>query len=316
MTNNNIEAINGGAQRGERTASPVGGLLLDSSLIVTTNNNQLYNVKLVNCGDYIQIYYLKNNKLQKNNTLEKSTKENNIRNNIALLNTDDLITQNNITINDENFEKLNQKKDNSKSKTIEIKNIIRSKLECQRLAKCNSNEWKTFMTLTFAENVKDIKIANKKLRYFIDKIQRIYKDFKYICIPEFQKRGAVHYHLLTNISIDDERFIYKQVGKEKFKHVKYWNDGFTKVDNLEKDIKKIVGYISKYMTKDIDNRLYNRHRYFYSRNLKKASTSYLNLNNHKHLEYYMKTINNKSLIYSNSYLNPYTNDVIYFIEFM
>lgn len=279
-------------QRCERMGATLGGLLLDSSLIITTNNTQLYNVKLIDCGDYIQVYYLNNDTL-KHERLEKEK-------NIKHIDTD----------------RLNKINTPIKDEKIEIKNIMRSKLQCQRLAKTNCKEWKTFITLTFEENIIDINRANKKFRYFVDKIQRIYKDFKYICIPEFQKRGAVHYHLLTNISLNDERFIYKQEDNKKFYHIKYWNEGFTKVDNLEKDIKKIIGYISKYMTKDIDNRLYNHRRYFYSRNLQKPSISFLNLNEPKHLEFYKKILNNKSLIYDNTYINPYNQELIRFNEFM
>ena len=61
-----------------------------------------------------------------------------------------------------------------------------------------------FLTLTFAENVTDIDYANKKFSYYVDQVRRVYKDFRYLCIPEFQKRGAVHYHLLTNIDVDSE----------------------------------------------------------------------------------------------------------------
>ena len=287
---NNLSKYHEVTQLGESTASPLGDILLDSSLIITTNEKQLYDVKLINCGDYVQIYYLERPKIKS----EKTQKENTFK-----------------YIDTDNLKKVNNSNDN-----IEQKNIMRSKLQCQRLAKANANIWKTFITLTIAENLTDIDKANRRFRYFIDKIQRIYKDFKYICIPEFQKRGAAHYHLLTNISIDDERFIYKQVDKEKFKHIKYWNDGFTKVDNLEKDVKKIIGYISKYMTKNIDNRLYNHHRYFYSRNLIKPTINYLNLNEPKHLEYYLKTLSNKSLIYNNSYINSYNQELIKFNEFL
>lgn len=289
---NNLSKCHEVTQRGESTASPLGDMLLDSSLIITTNEKQLYNVKLINCGDYVQIYYLERPKIKN----EKTNKKQNLK-----------------YIDTDNLKKITN---NINANNIEQKNIIRSKLECQRLAKANANIWKTFITLTIAENITDINKANKRFRYFIDKIQRIYKNFKYICIPEFQKRGAVHYHLLTNICIDDDRFIYKQVGKEKFKHIKYWNDGFTKVDNLEKDIKKIVGYISKYMTKDIDNRLYNHRRYFYSRNLLKPTINFLNLNEPKHMKYYLKMLNNKSLIYNNSYINPYNQELIKFNEFL
>lgn len=278
------------------TAENFGGLLLDSSLIVTTNPLSLYNVKIVVCNDYIQVYELKNTKSRKNKNIEPICKE---INNIKMIDTDNL-----------------KKGNSSNFQTIELKNIMRSKLQCQRLAKCNSREWKTFITLTFAENITDIKFANKRFRYFIDKVQRKFKEFKYICIPEFQKRGAVHYHLLTNISIENSDLIYSQENNSKFKHIKYWIDGFTKVDTLEKDMKKIIGYISKYMTKDIDNRLYNRHRYFYSRNLDKPCVSYLDISNEKHQQFYKKMLGDRTLIYMNEYQNCYTDEKIVFKEFL
>lgn len=269
----------------------IASALLDSSLIVTTKVSSLYNIKLVNCGDYTQVYYYENSKMKK----EK-------KENLKKVDTDNL--------------RIIKKDSDKKEEIIEEKNIIRSKLECQRLAKANAREWKTFITLTMAENVTNIGLANKKFRNFVDTIKRKFKDFKYIAIPEFQKRGAVHYHLLTNIDINNKEFIYEQEDNKKYKHIKYWQHGFTKVDILEKDIKKIVGYISKYMTKDIDNRLYNRHRYFYSRNLIIPSTSYLDLSNPKHLEYYNRYINNSSLIYEKQYYNTYDTSIITFNEYL
>lgn len=268
-------------------------LLLDSSLILTTfSNKELYNFKVIDCNNYLQIYKFEDKQVKINKNLEEK--------NIKKIDTDFLY-----------------KNDKEKNKNqIELKNIIRSKLECQRLAKCNSNEWKTFITLTFEENIIDLKKANKKLRYFIDKIQRIYKSFKYICIPEFQKRGAVHYHLLTNIDINNDKLIYSQENNKFFKHIKYWNEGFTKVDNLDNDIKKIIGYISKYMTKDIDDRLFNHHRYFYSRNLIKPKINYINLDNPKHLEYFNNLLKNKKIVYKNNYLNKYNDNLITFEEYL
>ncbi len=275
-------------------------LLLDSSLILATDT-ETYNVKLISCGDYIQVYSFQDEKVKKIKDIEKTNEDKKINN----IDTDNLFK----------IDKTNTTNKQKESK-IEFKNINRSKLECQRLAKANSNEWRTFITLTFEENIIDINYANKRLKYFIDKIRRVFKNFKYICIPEFQKRGAVHYHLLTNISIDDERFIFAQEDNKKFKHIKYWNEGFTKVDNLYKDIKKIIGYISKYMTKDIDNRLYNHHRYLFSRNLEKPKISYLDLNNQKHLEFYMNIIKNKTEIYNNIYKSTYNEELIEFQEFL
>lgn len=272
--------------------------LLDSKLIVTTKLD-LYDVKLVDCGDYVQVYKYQNTKTRKS----KDSKNEDLELNSINIDID-----------------LEKKKENKvlseEPKEIKEKNIIRSKLECQRIAKANMNEWKTFITLTFAENETDIKIANKKFRYFVDKMQRVKKDFKYICIPEFQKRGAIHYHMLCNIDINDSKLIYAQEDNKKFKHIKYWIDGFTKVDVLNSDAKKVVGYISKYMTKDIDNRLFNRHRYFYSRNLQLPKASYIDLSNTRDEEFFNKKIQDKHLIYENQYINPYDNQNVVFLEYL
>ena len=187
-------------------------------------------------------------------------------------------------------------------------------MQCQRLAKANINDWKTFITLTFAKNITDIDSANKRFRYFIDKVQRIKKDLKYLCITEFQKRGAIHYHLLCNIDISDTSLIYRQEDNEKFLHIKYCLDGFTSVEPIANDTKKIIGYISKYMTKDIDNRLFNHRRYFYSRNLKKPLESYIDLDNIKESLFLQKIIQDKELIYQNDYINPYDNGKVTFLE--
>ena len=245
--------------------------ILDSKHIVTTRLS-LYDIKIVQCGEYIQVYLYQEKKATRNKvqglndlSLTKSKIDN-------MLDYESKKKKKNITLNDK----------------IEERSIIRSKLECQRLAKSNMNDWKTFITLTFEENIVNVDYANKRFRYFIDKIKRVKKDLKYLCIPEFQKRGAVHYHLLTNIDINDTVLIYNQEDNPKFKHIKYWIDGFTSVENMTGDSKKVVGYIAKYMTKDIDNRLFNRHRYFYSRNLIVPTTMYLALDNEKEQDFYKK----------------------------
>lgn len=273
--------------------------ILDSSLILTTSK-KLYNIKVVDCGNYSQVYFYENKILKtKNDTSDLDLKKINI---------------NRIFKNESNKDKviINKKTENK----IEEKNIIRSKLECQRLAKANIDDWKTFITLTFAENVTDIKVANKRFRYFIDKIKRVKKDFKYICIPEFQKRGATHYHLLTNIDILDKKLIYCQEDNKKFFHIKYWNDGFTSVEVLTGDVKKIIGYIAKYMTKDIDSRLFNCHRYFFSRNLNRPTISYIDLDNSRDLEFYKKITQEKELIFREGYSNKYDNTKVLFLEYL
>lgn len=275
-------------RRRHQTTLPI----LDSKHISPTL--KLYNIKLVECGEYVQVYLYKESKI-------KNKKEDN--SDLKLINTS------------KNSSKVILKKEVNSNNEIELRSIIRSKLECQRLAKSNVKSWETFITLTFADNVTDINFANKKFRYFIDKIRRVNKNFKYLCIPEFQKRGAVHYHMLCNIKINDNTLLYEQEDNKKFKHIKYWNEGFTSIEPIKNDAKKIVGYISKYMTKDIDNRLFSKHRYFYSQNLVKPKENYINLNNEIDKNFYNKKIQDLELIYQNEYINPYDNNRVTFLEF-
>ncbi len=282
--------------------------ILDSNLIVTAKN-KFYDLKIVKCGDYIQVY-------QK----ERKFKINAI--NLKSITNDDDIKK----VDTDNLKKIKNKEDNINNE-IKERNINRSKFECQRLAKSNSSCWKSFITLTFENNITDIDFANKKLRIFLDSVKRVFQNFKYIGIPEFQKRGAVHYHLLTNISCNSN-IIPKQIKKKlynpssksykllEYYNIKYWNYGYSSAEIIENDIKKIVGYISKYMTKDIDNRLFNRHRYFCSRNLIKPNIIYIDFSDDIDQILFNSLINNKKIIYENDYENKYNNEKIYFKEYL
>ena len=269
--------------------------ILDSRLISPTLEIKNYNVKLVDCNEYIQVYFYKKKKIKKNIVKDFDL-------NLKKLNIDTDLNN-----NTNNFD--------NELKKIEERNIIRSKLSCQRLAKANMKDWETFITLTFEKNITDVQKANKQFRYFIDKIRRVKKDFKYLCITEFQKRGAIHYHLLTNININDDTLMYTQNDNKNFRHVKYWHNGFNSVEILKGDTKKVIGYISKYMTKDIDDRLFSKHRYFYSQNLIKPKNNFIDLDNEKEVKFYNEKIQDKELIYQNNYINSFDNEHVLVLEF-
>ena len=69
----------------------------------------------------------------------------------------------------------------------------------------NSNkDLLSFITLTYAENMKDLSQSKADLHKCINKIQRNIKGFKYLYVLEYQERGAIHYHMLCNYPIDFE----------------------------------------------------------------------------------------------------------------
>lgn len=263
--------------------------LLDSSLISATKNKK-YTCKIVKCGNYLQVYNYKNYKLKGVGEYEKDT----------------LFDYENIHINKQSCKRLLQ--------TIELKNINRTKFQLQRLAKANIEKFKTFITLTFSENIKDIDLCNKKFHSFVTMVRRIEKEFAYICVPEFQKRGAVHYHLMTNLDIKQNSLIIipQKDGRRNCFDVKYWNNGFSSVEAITSD--KVVSYLSKYMTKDIDNRLFSKKRYFYSQNLVKPEEAYLDLSNVYDFRILINLMNDMEISHK-SFYNDVFGETIEFVEY-
>ena len=280
--------------------------LLDSSLISKYEDVErriIYDVKIIHCGDTYQIY-----KFDKTRS-----KENKKDRDIPIIPK--------VSIKDIDTDNLYKPDRVEEVKPILLSNAIRSNLNCQRIAKANRDNWQSFITLTFKENITDIVYANKIFNAWVSNVRKLKKDFKYIAVPEFQKRGAVHYHILSNLGKEDTNIIIPQKERtEKTKDlttlfdVKYWSRGFARVDFIKGDYKKIYSYICKYMTKDIDDKLFGKHRYFNSQNLNKPREEFLDLSNERDLKHFNDIINNSSIDYSSQYKDIYTDSNIEFLE--
>jgi len=137
-----------------------------------------------------------------------------------------------------------------------------------RLVKCNLYSHKQipkFLTLTFSKNVQDLKIANPIFKNFIKRFNR-YLGFqlKYVCVPEFQKSGRVHYHLiLFNLPRFDSQ-PYEVLKKDL--REKIWG-GRVEFKCCDEGA---IKYLTKYMTKDYASfRRKGLKRYFTSSGLYK-----------------------------------------------
>lgn len=269
-------------------------ILLDNSLIFQSNNKRV-DKKIIYCGDYIQIYNYKHPHVLKDKNLEVMKD----------------------FYNTKTKEKRKPNK-NQDLRQLEEKNLLRSKFELQRLVKTNIKDFKTFLTLTFADNVTSIEQANKQFNIWRTYIKQLKSDFKCVGVPEFQKRGAVHYHLLTNIDYNDDlilsqeeiKIYNKYSGWQVGKNVKGWSYGYSMCKNME-DI-NVIGYISKYMTKDIDNRLWGKRRYFYTRNLKRPQTFTIDITKLQDFALYVDLLTKDyEEQYSSSYTDFLGHDTIY-----
>lgn len=162
-------------------------------------------------------------------------------------------------------------------------NVNRTKKLVADLIHENVNDWESFITLTFKENVTDIAAANKMFNQYVSSVRRVFPGFKYVCCPEFQKRGAVHYHLLCNLRcssslIPDREPIRTKSIKNRFYwiinyDIKFWDRntrGFSSAFPIKimEDYKAITAYVTKYLLKDFDDRLYGHQKVLHSQNLK------------------------------------------------
>lgn len=132
--------------------------------------------------------------------------------------------------------------------------INRTKTEIRRLVNSNP-QLNKFLTLTFAENITDLKIANYIFNQFIKRISYRYPNIEYLAVPEFQKRGAVHYHLLCNLP-----FIELDELSE------LWGQGFVKINKID-NMNNVGAYVSKYLGKEMDERSFGKKKFFRSQNL-------------------------------------------------
>lgn len=132
-----------------------------------------------------------------------------------------------------------------------------------RIIDCNFDDKTKFMTLTFKDNIQDISYTNYEFNKFIKRLNfHLYNDkkqkLKYIAVWEKQKRGAIHYHIIF--------FDFPYIKLKKLQEI--WTHGFVKINKIDVDSKDNRGrYVSKYFSKDIDERDYKQKAFFKSRNL-------------------------------------------------
>ena len=151
-----------------------------------------------------------------------------------------------------------------------------------------------FMTLTFRDEIRDLKTANYEFTKFIQRLNYNVMNskkavLKYLVVPEFQNgknymkdgvkcsgldRGVVHYHLIIfNMPYYDVNSIREDI----------WFNGFIRLNAVydrkqgclvTKDgqaIDNVGAYVCKYMTADsCDERLIGNKSFFTSRNLEKS----------------------------------------------
>ena len=160
-----------------------------------------------------------------------------------------------------------------------VRSMNRSKNNLMDILK--SNEFNFFVTLTFDKTKIDRLDDNKTRKAFTqwaNNITRNLPNLIYVAVPEYHKKGGLHFHLLIggataeDLGLEDSG---KRVKSGRCKgqiifNVSKWNrKGFSTATEIL-DINAVKFYLSKYLTKSkVDPRFYNKKRFYVSRNIKR-----------------------------------------------
>jgi len=148
------------------------------------------------------------------------------------------------------------------------RNVSRARATFFRLVQANLGAGKipAFLTLTMREIV-SIRDGWKAFQAFGARVRRNYSGrLAYIAVPEFQKRGAVHFHCLV-WGLTDEEIIRERTTR---RIAELWGHGFIDLRSSDGS-PKLAGYLAKYMFKAMwDERLSGAKSYSASRSLMRS----------------------------------------------
>jgi len=188
----------------------------------------------------------------------------------------------------------------SKKGTKHNSSTLRAQTKIFDLIQCNVGEWgykEIFLTLTYKQELISLSHATEHFTDFIREVKRK-TGLKpaYVCVPEFQKRGTPHFHIIFfNMPF---MFVSKEVRKKlKTKKSQFdfnWNDLWKHGDVNVKLVRNtyttntgvkiysgFASYMTKYLSKDFkDNRMFGQQTYYSSKNLIRPYKVFIPLDHH------------------------------------
>lgn len=211
-----------------------------------------------------------------------------------------------------NLGRTKEKSENYKENRKQV--LQRAKKNLRRLINANVGQYgkeniAKFVTLTFADNVTDINMANYEFKKFIQRLNYYCfgtkkSELKYTCVIEFQKRGAIHYHVIFyNLPFTKSNILES-----------IWQNGFIKINKID-DVTNVGAYVSEYLGQaekgqghDIDDdRLEGKKSYFSSRGLYKPTE----ITDKKIVEQVSSALPIEYLTYSTIFENENLGNIIY-----
>lgn len=166
-----------------------------------------------------------------------------------------------------NKKDMAKKEFNDKYGDIEFDNTLTDRKNNQhktrntfrRLVTANFDSGSKFITLTFADDIRDVKEANGYFKKYIQRMRYRYGDFKYANVIQFQdknRNGVVHYHLMTDLPYIPHADLEE-----------IWGHGFVYINKID-HVDNVGAYMVRYMLEDTsDVRLMGEKSFTTSKNL-------------------------------------------------
>ena len=182
------------------------------------------------------------------------------------------------------------------------KRIRRKKVMNYANMNFNQNNSK-FLTITTHENISDVVRMNKEFKQFIQRLKVIDPYIQYLAVIEFQKRGAIHYHILINMKYIPQKQL-----------LKVWGLGSVHINAIKK-VDNLGAYLVKYMNKDTDDiRLKGFKGYNCSKGLKEPNElkSWINGDLDKIIKITQELNKHKKMpVYSTKYTSEHLGDIAF-----
>ena len=181
----------------------------------------------------------------------------------------------------------------------------RSREKIRRLAIMNFKEGDLFMTLTFGENMQDLKFANDELKKFFKRFRyKFGAEIPYLGVIEFQKRGAIHYHILVGMDLGID-FEDREVREAKEREIgEMWGHGWVDLAQIDRT-DNLGAYLVKYLSKDLgDDRLSGHKHYLCSKGLDHPETI-------KDTTVYLDSLEGHYPTFTSEYRNDFCGNIKY-----
>ncbi len=144
---------------------------------------------------------------------------------------------------------------------------------------CKCNDFSFFVTLTFDGNKIDRmndSATKRKYSQWVNDVKKQFPNMYYVTVPEYHKKGGLHFHILIGgITLDELQATpaLNKRGKQIHKkgkaiwNIGAWKKGFSTLSIIGNG-EATKHYICKYITKQhADDRFFNKRRYYVSRNI-------------------------------------------------